>query len=178
MPAPTRTLYGVPVGEIPKPTALPGALYYSRGTMPGPWAPGVLGRRPTTPTRKTAAELAAEYGGEPTELWFAREDLGGRAGRAGEIWKAWAGGGRPLFVPKSAAEILGVHEDQMKEAGYGRTLGGSWQLEDVPRPDLQPPPSYGGSYGYTPSRYGYGGGGVRGQAAARGMGLINWRIGL
>lgn len=133
------------------------------------------------PGKKTAAELAAEYGGEPTELWFMREGehaLGGAPGRASEIMQAWAGGGRPLFVPKSAAEILGVHEDQMREAGYGRTLGGSWQLEDVPRPDLQPPPSYGGSYGYTPSRYGYGGGGVRGQAAARGMGLINWRIGI
>lgn len=158
-----------------------------RAIDPGAWLRGTglplgggLGGMPMptalpAPTRPTAAEMAAKYGGEPTELWFMQEDLGGRAGRAGEIWKAWAGGGRPLFVPKTAAEIIGVTEDQMREAGYERTLGGSWQATLPSRPDLQPPPSAGGSYGYTPSRYGYGGGGVRGQ---RGAGLINWRIGL
>lgn len=119
-------------------------------------------------------------GQKPAEPWFMREGLGGRAGRAGEIMQAWAGGGRPLFVPKTVTSLLGVSEEQMKEMGYERTLGGSWRAAFPERPVIQPPPSYGGSYGYTPSRYGYGrgGGGVRGQAAVRGMGLINWRIGL
>lgn len=53
---------------------------------------------------------------------------------------------------------------------------------EMGRPVLQVPTYGGGGYSYTPRRYstGYsaGGGAVRGQAAARGMGLVNWRIGL
>lgn len=128
----------------------------------------------------TAGQLAQMYPGEafmPTEMAKTSRDVA--IGISEGKWPSKIG-------TRIVERMFGMSPDEarqwLQQSGYVEFAPESWKDVGAGRPELDygvggAGAGGGGSYGYTPRYYPSGGSGVRGQAAARGLGLVSWRIG-